>query len=208
MSVESISLVLNHSQAVGTTKLVLVGIANHDGDGGSWPTLETLARYANCSERTVRRHIEELIKLGELKKIINGGGSHFTRPDRRPNLYQITIQPATQTQPTNTESAPGLAAVVPVDNPENGGTADVHPLPERGDKSGSTGGQVVSTREANGRTPVTERADTCCPPNHPLTTLKNNNNQNTEDYEAPVDNFQTLVVDDLKKVQASIEAST
>ena len=64
MSVEAISLVLNHSKAKGTAKVVLIGIANHDGDGGSWPSHETLARYAQVDERNVRDAIKKLVDLG------------------------------------------------------------------------------------------------------------------------------------------------
>ena len=86
------SLVLNHSRAKGTAKLVLIGIANHDGDGGSWPTIATLARYANTSERSVQRALEQLVELGELEVKQNAGGTHQTPNDRRPNRYRITIK--------------------------------------------------------------------------------------------------------------------
>lgn len=91
MSVESMSLVLNHSRAEGTDKLVLLGIANHDGDGGSWPSIATLARYANKGERAVIRSLRRLETMGELMTHRNAGGTHRTRPDRRPNRYEITI---------------------------------------------------------------------------------------------------------------------
>ena len=92
MSVESISLVLNHSRASGTDKLVLIGIANHDGDGGSWPSIATLARYANVKERSVQRSIANLVALGEVVVHDQQGGTQHTRPDRRPNRYEITLQ--------------------------------------------------------------------------------------------------------------------
>ena len=46
MSVESISWALRVQELTPTDKLVLIGIANHDGDGGSWPSIATLAMYA------------------------------------------------------------------------------------------------------------------------------------------------------------------
>jgi len=93
MSVESISLVLNHSRAVGTDKVILIGIANHDGDGGAWPTLETLARYANCGERNVRLALRRLEASGELVIHYNQGGTLFQRRDRRPNRYELQVKP-------------------------------------------------------------------------------------------------------------------
>ena len=91
MSVESISLVLNRSKATGTDKLVLIGIANHDGDGGSWPSIATLARYANKSESAVIRSLRRLEAMGEIVTHRNAGGTRSTRSDRRPNRYEITL---------------------------------------------------------------------------------------------------------------------
>ena len=91
MSVESISLVLNHSKAKGTAKVILLGIANHDGDGGAWPSVKTLARYGHCSERSVQYAIEKLVALGELRVAYNEGGNPANT--NRPNLYFITVAP-------------------------------------------------------------------------------------------------------------------
>lgn len=66
MSMEVMINVLYHSKASATDKVVLLGIANHHGDGGAWPSLETLGRYANVSERQVSRSIKTLEELGEL----------------------------------------------------------------------------------------------------------------------------------------------
>lgn len=91
MSVEALALVLNHSRLSGTAKLVLIGIANHDGDGGAWPSIETLARYANTTERTVQRAIAEAVAAGELAVEDQAGGTQRTRADRRPNLYRTLV---------------------------------------------------------------------------------------------------------------------
>ncbi len=92
MSVEMISLVLNKSRAEGRAKLVLIGIANHHGDNGAWPSIETLARYANASERSIKRDLAYLQELGELSVEINGsefGGQYKT------NKYWITLSGVT-----------------------------------------------------------------------------------------------------------------
>lgn len=91
MSVETLAVVLNRSKAVGTDKVVLLGIANHDGDGGAWPSIATLARYANVSERSVQRSIDHLIELGELRVEIGAGGPADLRADRRPNRYTVLV---------------------------------------------------------------------------------------------------------------------
>lgn len=91
MSVEHLALVLHHSRAKGTDKLVLLGIANHEGDGGAWPTVATLAKYAGTSERQVQRSIAKLVGRGELVVDAQAGGD-LTCPDhRRPNRYRVTV---------------------------------------------------------------------------------------------------------------------
>jgi hypothetical protein len=88
MSIEVMTTVLNHSKATGRAKLVLLGIANHQGDQGAWPSIETLARYANSSERSVMRDIQELEKLGEL--IVERNAAPV-RSQYRPNLYWVNV---------------------------------------------------------------------------------------------------------------------
>lgn len=91
MSIESISIALHHSRATGAAKLVLIGIANHDGDGGSWPAVSTLARYAGVDPRSVRRSVEQLEKLHEIKREIQAGGDHRVADHKRPNRYQFLL---------------------------------------------------------------------------------------------------------------------
>lgn len=67
MSVEALAVVLHHSKAIGTAKLVLLGIANHQGDGGSWPSIATLARYANVIPRNVQKALGQLVAMGEVE---------------------------------------------------------------------------------------------------------------------------------------------
>jgi hypothetical protein len=92
MSIEALSIVLNHSQAKGAAKIVLIGIANHlgpDADEGAWPSQARLANYANVSDRAVRDAIEALEQLGELVKENAGGHS---RNQYKPNRYWITLR--------------------------------------------------------------------------------------------------------------------
>jgi hypothetical protein len=92
MSVEAIATVLHHSRASKTAKLVLVGIANHEGDGGAYPSIATLAKYGGCSERQVQRYIAALVELGELHVRPQAGGHDGYRSDRRPNLYRTLVR--------------------------------------------------------------------------------------------------------------------
>lgn len=106
MSIESVAKALNINGGLSATeKLVLIGIANHDGDGGAWPSIATLARYANCAPRSARRCVRRLEQLGLVETTKNAGGTKDTADDRRPNLYRLRIQQV-------------------VDNPVDGGTGE------------------------------------------------------------------------------------
>lgn len=129
MSIEAVSLVLNHSQATGRAKLVLLGIANHLGDQGAWPSISTLARYANASERSVKRDIQELIQLGELRVDLQ---SAPTNSQYKTNLYWITISGVTESTAGVTDLASGVTNGV-----------------SRGDKSGQSGVTPVVTQNIN-----------------------------------------------------------
>lgn len=92
MSIEALSMVLNHSQATGSSKVVLLGIANHlgpDAVEGAWPSQRRLAEYANMSERGVQKCIDKLVVLGELRVEVSAGHS---RNQYKPNRYWITIE--------------------------------------------------------------------------------------------------------------------
>ena len=85
------ALVLHHSKTGGTDKLVLLGIANHDGDGGAWPSVATLARYANVEPRAVQKCIKRLVERGEIAKDTQAGGLRNMPDYTRPNLYHIKV---------------------------------------------------------------------------------------------------------------------
>jgi len=91
MSVEAMALVLHHSKATGTDKVILLGIANHMGDGGAWPSVATLARYANVTERNVQKSLGRLVRLGELAIDRQAGGTSKTRDHERPNRYDVLV---------------------------------------------------------------------------------------------------------------------
>jgi hypothetical protein len=122
MSIEAVSLVLNHSKAHGRAKLVLIGIANHMGDQGAWPSIETLAKYANASERSVKRDIQELVDLGEL--VVHYQAAPINS-QYKTNLYWITISGVT-------DSVSGVTTQV-----------------SRGDRLGKSGVTPVGTQNIN-----------------------------------------------------------
>jgi hypothetical protein len=83
---------LHHSKATGTCKVVLLGIANHDGDGGAWPTVRTLAKYARVHARNVQKALVKLQSLGELEVYYQEGGMANVADQDRPNLYRILVR--------------------------------------------------------------------------------------------------------------------
>lgn len=107
MSVEAIAIAINHSRAEGLARMVLVGIANHDGDGGAWPSVAKLARYAKRSPRAVQRYLRELEDLGEVVVHEQAGGDATTRPDQRPNLYEFTLACPPECDGTKQHRLPG-----------------------------------------------------------------------------------------------------
>ena len=117
MSVESISKVLNATLDVTpTAKLVLVGIANHDGDGGAWPSINTLAKYAGVSTRSVQRAIAQLESAGLVTRHMQGGGTAAMRDHTRPNLYIIHFKgrgDTSVTPPVTPASQGGDTSVAP-----------------------------------------------------------------------------------------------
>jgi hypothetical protein len=105
MSIEVMTTVLNHSKATGRAKLVLLGIANHQGDQGAWPSIETLARYANASQRSIMRDIQELEEMGEL--IVERNAAPI-RAQYRPNLYWVNVAGVTDSASGVTNTTSGV----------------------------------------------------------------------------------------------------
>ena len=139
MSVESISIALHHSRATGAAKLVLIGIANHDGDGGAWPSVATLSRYAGVDRSNVQRAVKKLESLHEIRRRLQAGGDANTAADRRPNLYEFVLRcPAdcdgtrhhrTRSQPTIEGLSTGAAEMRPRRDSAAPGAATARPEP-------------------------------------------------------------------------------
>lgn len=116
MSVEAMALVLHHSKASGTAKLILVGIANHDGDGGAYPSIATLAKYGGVHIRSVKRHLRHLEELGEIRIDYQGGGDRRCEDYERPNLYHVLTRCPPECDGTTkhkTPRRPGDTGVTP-----------------------------------------------------------------------------------------------
>ncbi len=87
------SLAWHHAPVVNATqRVVLLGIANHDGDGGAWPTMATLADYACVTPRQAQRIVAELERMGAIKRDVQAGGTAEIAHYDRPNLYHFLLK--------------------------------------------------------------------------------------------------------------------
>lgn len=96
--------VLHKSKASPRAKLVLLGIANHEGENGAYPSIATLATYANASERSVKRDIQELVDLGEL--IVHSQAAPVNT-QYKPNLYFTNLSGVTDRHPSEASGVTG-----------------------------------------------------------------------------------------------------
>lgn len=130
MSVESLAIVLHHSRARGTAKLVLIGIANHDGDGGAWPSVATLAKYANVHPRKVREALGRLRDLGELIVLTQQGGMADHDDALRPNLYRLVVCCPGECDRTPQHRTKQLRLIDPLPQSAGGAAIGRGPLPQ------------------------------------------------------------------------------
>ncbi len=101
MSIETMSAVWRHSQSTGRARLVLLAIADHQGEIGAWPSIATLAKMVNASERSVQRDIQELIALDEL---IVEWRQAPSRGIHKANLYWVNLPEVTKPSHEVTDS--------------------------------------------------------------------------------------------------------
>jgi hypothetical protein len=105
MSIEIMNAVWKHSKSDGRARLVLLAIADHQGEIGAWPSLATLSKMVNASERSVQRDITYLQDIGELEV-------HYqqapTRNHYKSNLYFIKLPGVTDLPTGVTNTAGGV----------------------------------------------------------------------------------------------------
>lgn len=175
MSIEAMSWVLNHSPLQGGHKLVLLGIANHADKYGrrAWPSVESLADYANVSERQCRRILRDLEQQKAILTFPNQGGEADWPADRRPNRYDVVMS----------EEAPYKAARQDPERPVRRRPTPAPTATARGDMSvppsGEHGGTPASERgdigDRAGGHPASERGDIAMSPEPSLEPSKNQN---------------------------------
>ena len=113
MSIEIMNAVWKHSRSDGRARLVLLAIADHQGDIGAWPSLKRLADMVNASERSVQRDIQHLQEIGELVVEVQNAP---TKTQYKSNLYWVNLPEAgvtagvTEMRSGVTESGAGVTA--------------------------------------------------------------------------------------------------
>jgi hypothetical protein len=160
VSIESLAIALHHSRASGTAKLVLIGIANHDGDGGSWPAVSTLSKYAGVNPRNVQKALDRLEQLGEIRRIVGQGGDHSTADGRRPNLYRFLLTCPHDCDRTGQHRTARLRPLMGLDEVQGVSVATgvSHPTPGVGSDRGRGVGSDTLTIPLTINTPVLKTA--------------------------------------------------
>ena len=150
MSIEAITWALGSQVGDTTRKMVLVGFANHAHRDGrnAWASKETVAEYAECDKRTVRRHVNALVAGGWMREGDQQQVAHI-RGDRRPVVYDLAMNEATRVawKAAREDSLPPRTETTP-------------PAAED-----TTGGQAVTPYRVHGVTPASGGTD--CPGGHP-----------------------------------------
>ena len=139
------AIALNHSRARGTTKLVLLGIASHDGDAGAFPKVATLAKYANVHPRRVQASIASLVELGEIAVDTKAGGMRDIPDHLRPNLYHFTLRCPAGCDGTSSHRVAGQK----VARSRKGTEGYVDNRPRTGDENSTGDENVSSTGDEN-----------------------------------------------------------
>ena len=142
MSISALALALYHSKATYSDRLVLISIANFEGEDGSWPAIDTISRLSGgINRRTVQRSIDSLVELGELRE---------ERRDGFTNRYHVVI-----TCPDECDRSSNH-------RPKKGGGVQTTPvqIEQKGVASATKGGGVQTAGGAVSRPP------------EPLTNLK------------------------------------
>ena len=109
MTIKIMNEVWTSSKSEGRARLVLLAIADQQGEQGAWPSIATLARKANASERSIKRDLAELESLGELiiERQAGEGLAQY-----KTNRYWVKLPGVTDWVSGVTDGATGVTAQV------------------------------------------------------------------------------------------------
>lgn len=196
-----------------TRKLVLLRFADHAHDDGTaaWCGIRKVAEFAECDERTAKRHVKWLVEHGHMREGDQRHVDHI-EPRRRPIVYDLAMSEATRREweamnaagvngrreAAKVAGARGAAAsaqvrrgdkMSPHDLPSTGAesTGDKMSPHSRGDSADPSG---VTNQAEWGDTGVTQTTQETIPKNHPSSTSA------TADAAADADDDTSEAVDE------------
>lgn len=126
--------------ASASRKLVLVKLADNANDTGTcWPSYAYLAAQCEMTERSVIRHINDLVLTGFITKTHRYGGTKFNKT----NLFQLTLENGDISKLKELKNAKGI----------------VNKVPENFTNESDFRGDNLSLRENSGVTLITTQGD-------------------------------------------------
>lgn len=126
VSVQAMSYVLDHSEAVGSERLALLAIANHASADSAecWPSVALIAREARVSERTAQYALRKLESAGRIARAGTG--------PRGTVRWRFIFRPAADSTPGGADPAPLQDATQGGAICDAQGVQPVAPEPSRG----------------------------------------------------------------------------
>jgi hypothetical protein len=155
MSIQAVAYVLQSARlgsGSAARKLVLIAYANHAGDDGTaaFPSVGTIAGYAECDVKTVRRHVGWLVEHGYMREGDQRLVDHY-RGDRRPIVYDVAISDEqvkewAANQPEDGRRAASIEHGRRSSQVERGDILSPRKTSERGDREAPNGGTDQAPR--------------------------------------------------------------
>jgi hypothetical protein len=105
MAISILRGVLEASATKGSTKLVLIALANRaNKSGAAWPSLQTISGDCGLSVRQVRRALRQLELAGEIETTRSPGRKSSTYRLREPG-HLVLVEPGQNRPPTRTNAS-------------------------------------------------------------------------------------------------------
>jgi hypothetical protein len=122
MSIKAMTWARDQRVGGGTTKLVLMLLGDYaDDDGHCWPGIETIADKAEVDEKTVRRHLTKLVKMGKVAR------ERRRHSDGTLGSYDFYLQMEAGAASSDTVAPVGRLSAGAEEPPESGSTTGETP---------------------------------------------------------------------------------
>lgn len=159
MSHEATGWALGSTVGDSTRKLVLYGLANHAHKNGrhAYPGKRTLAEYAECDVKTVKRKLKQLREAGFIRLGDQSMVAHI-RADRRPTVYDLAMSETTR---LDWKASHERGDILP---PGSDDLEDLDAEPRGDSESPRPGGGLSPRANSHGGTGEASRGDTALSP--------------------------------------------